>query len=1049
MYAVLLAAAMTVVSPDGTKVCSVTPPEVGADARVETTNLVGGVAWRIHYGGTGERTVENEEWLFDFGEDLRCWPVSHAQGEYLPKTLSTIDTVAPMPDQSRKDNEGRGRNYSLVFPGTAESPLVIEGGGWTAVLGDAGVLDYARTRFARGPRPGTVKTLLEGAATVRLPYVTPWRYIHVARDPSALAETQPAFLKALNEPSRIADTGWVKPGKVLRVSRLTTDDAKRCADFAARNGFAYIELDSGWYGDERRGDPLKDGLAPEKIAKGDRLDVPEVVAYAKSKDVGVILYVNREPLKKNAAAIFDRLVAWGVAGVKLGFVNVGSQRWRRLTVEWIRMCAERKLVVDIHDEFRLAGLETTFPNVLTVEGIRGNEEMPVASHNAALVYTRFLDGPGDYTPCWTFGRVKNTLAHQLAMPCVYTSGLQFLFWYQRPDQIDERDPALAFWREIPCAFDETRFLQGKIGAYAVVARRVGRKWFVGCLNALERRTFTVPLAFTGAGRQTVRLFRDADPAAATPRAPVACERLTMDAGDALAVEAAENGGWAAIIEPAPERLPAWGDWREWGDLGDGTYANPVLPADFSDIDCITHEGCHYAITSTMQLSPGMAVLASTDMVTWRIIGHVVADAADLGPEFSWERMNRYGRGVWAGAIRVKGGRFHVYFGCPDEGMFVCTADRAAGPWSKPKRMSIVGGWDDCCPLFDEDGKDYFAATHFSDNYKTYIFRMTDDALDVVPGSGVLVNEGSGREANKLYRFNGMYYHLFSEVAGGGRRLMMQRGRSPMGPYTERRILSHPQREWNEPNQGGYLQDARGKWFFLTHHGHGDWSGRIASLLPVTWLDGWPVIGEPGEDGIGRMVWRHPMPAAFPKAPDPVARDGFLSPEWEWNHSPNMEKVRLSGNRLELDAFPPLRYGDFFTVGNVFSKRAWRTRGNVFTVKVSVGAMAEGQRAGICHFGGTASEFGVVRWEGRLLIYHKDRESVNLGEVSGDVYLRTTWSLDGVARYAWSADGQTFTQAEMSFPLSWGQYRGDRVGVFTYNATAAAGTAVFTLPQGGK
>ena len=184
--------------------------------------------------------------------------------------------------------------------------------------------------------------------------------------------------------------------------------------------------------------------------------------------------------------------------------------------------------------------------------------------------------------------------------------------------------------------------------------------------------------------------------------------------------------------------------------------------------------------------------------------------------------------------------------------------------------------------------------------------MTDDALDVVPGSGVLVNEGAGREANKLYVFNGKYYHLFSEVAQGGRRLMMQRSDKPTGPYNERRILSHPQWEWHEPNQGGYLQDAAGNWFFLTHHGHGDWSGRIASLLPVTWVDGWPIIGEPGSDGIGRMVWRHPKPVPFSVKSDPPNAGGFTSPEWEWNHSPLMEKVRLTENRLELDAFRPLR-----------------------------------------------------------------------------------------------------------------------------------------------
>ena len=156
-------------------------------------------------------------------------------------------------------------------------------------------------------------------------------------------------------------------------------------------------------------------------------------------------------------------------------------------------------------------------------------------------------------------RVKNTLAHQLAMPCVYTSGWQFLFWYQRPDQIDEKNPALDFWREIPTVFDETRFLKGEIGKFAIVARRVGSKWFIGGLNAGEKRTFDIPLDFIHfensnqtikqSNNQTIlhiRLFRDANPDDARSCAPVATE--TQNASS-ITVTCAANGGFAAIVEP--------------------------------------------------------------------------------------------------------------------------------------------------------------------------------------------------------------------------------------------------------------------------------------------------------------------------------------------------------------------------------------------------------------------------------------------------------------------------------------------------------------------
>ena len=545
----LLLSAVSILGPSGEKVCDVTLPALPQGAMVETTNLENAVAWRIRFGGEGERRIADEGWVFDFGADLRCWPVSHAQGEYVLKTLSTVGRMAPRPDFAPvAAGIGEMHNYATHFPGTAESPLVVEGPGFVAAIGDAGCLDYARIRFASGEKPGMVKTVLEGEAVVKAPYVTPWRYIHVAKDAVALANAQPALMDALNAPSRIADTSWIKPGKVLRVAKLDTDCGKAAVDFVKRNNMQYIELDCGWYGQEHTGDPLKPGLAPERVAKGEKFDLFEILRYAKEKDVGVILYVNREPLKKNRDAILDQLVKWGVKGVKYGFVNVGNQEWRAWVTDAIAAAAERKLLVDIHDEYRLTGIQKTYPNVMTVEGICGNEEMPNAAHDCALPFTRFLDGPGDYTPCWNNGRVKNTLAHQLALPCVYTSGWQFLFWYSRPDQIDEKNPALDFWREIPAAFDETLFIDGRIGEFAVVARRVGKKWFVGCLNAGERRDFSIPLDFAGNGALKVRLFRDENPDEAKPLGAIAIDALALSAKDRLNVAAASNGGWAAIAE---------------------------------------------------------------------------------------------------------------------------------------------------------------------------------------------------------------------------------------------------------------------------------------------------------------------------------------------------------------------------------------------------------------------------------------------------------------------------------------------------------------------
>jgi len=218
--------------------------------------------------------------------------------------------------------------------------------------------------------------------------------------------------------------------------------------------------------------------------------------------------------------------------------------------------------------------------------------------------------------------------------------------------------------------------------------------------------------------------------------------------------------------PAAEAPSRWGDWPAWGDQKDGTYRNPVLPGDYSDIDCIRVGSDYYAISSTFQYSPGMVILRSKDLVNWSIVGHAVDDVSQIGPNLNWDRMNRYGRGIWAGAIRYRAGKFWIYFGTPEEGYFMTTAKDPAGPWEPLHQMTKEGGWDDCCPFWDDDGQGYFVATHFKDGYKTWLYKLTADGRDLVPEPRVLINEGAGREANKLYKINGTYYHLYSEVGPG-------------------------------------------------------------------------------------------------------------------------------------------------------------------------------------------------------------------------------------------------------------------------------------------
>lgn len=491
----------------------------------------------------------------------------------------------------------------------------------------------------------------------------------------------------------------------------------------------------------------------------------------------------------------------------------------------------------------------------------------------------------------------------------------------------------------------------------------------------------------------------------------------------------------------------WGAWNKWGDQGNGTYFNPVLPADYSDLDCIRVGKDYYAMSSTFQYSPGVIILHSTDLVNWTIAGHVVTDLNQISPEMNWDKMNRYGKGIWAGAIRYHDNKFWVYFGTPDEGYFMSTAKTVAGPWEPLHAVLNSKGWDDCCPFWDDDGQGYLVGTNYANAYAINLFKLTADGKDLVAGSNQIIHQTRGSEANKLYKINGWYYHFFSEVKPEGRAVMMERSKTIWGPYTEIKQLNHAEKNYNEPNQGGLVQTEAGDWFFLTHHGSGDWSGRIMSLLPVTWIDGWPVIGEPGADGIGRMVWSGKMPVTGQKRVFPQTSDDFnaktLGQQWEWNYQPRADKWSLTDRPgyLRLNAFKPIMPGNLLKAGNTLTQRVFRTANNEVTLKIDLSGMAEGQKAGLCHFGSPHYAYlGVVRAGNTTKLEYNAAGAISNGPnvLTKDLWLRSIWGLDGLSQFYYSTDGKTFIPFGTAYQLAWGSYRGDRIGIYCFNDDADSG-----------
>ena len=513
----------------------------------------------------------------------------------------------------------------------------------------------------------------------------------------------------------------------------------------------------------------------------------------------------------------------------------------------------------------------------------------------------------------------------------------------------------------------------------------------------------------------------------------------------------------ATTLPRSSDEPAGG---RWGDQGDGTYANPIIPADYSDIDAIRVGDDYYAISSTFQFSPGVVILHSKDLVNWRIIGHAVSDLTQISPELNWDKMARYGRGIWAGSIRYHDNKYWIYFGTPDEGYFMTTALKPEGPWEPLTQLKKSNGWDDCCPFWDDDGQGYLVGTQTVKNYNIHLFKLSADGKSLDPSYDKIIHQSQGSEANKLYKIKGLYYHLFSHVNPEGRVVVMERSKSLDGPWELQQLQHGASRE---PNQGGLLENPDGTWWWFTHSGSsGHWDGRIANLLPVKWIDGWPMLGEPAADGQGLMVWNYKKPVMGQPIETPSQDDDFskpvLAPFWEWNYQPRADKWSLTERPgfLRLHAFKPLQKNEgILAVGNVLTQRSLRTNKTEVTIRMETGSMADGQVAGLCHFAGTWSYFGVIQENGvRRLVFQQNvpkskepAEQVLGPELKNPaIYLRSTWGQKGLSQYSYSLDGKTFLPFATPNQFSWGPYRGDRVGLFTFNPANEAGAADFNLFQ---
>jgi len=477
--------------------------------------------------------LDNELSQFEFRGNETAWASSFAQSSIIETKINDIKNVVERPLTVRLNEH--------LF----------------VALGEAALVNFARMKLASGGNNNLI-TKLYGKVKGIDSLVSPWRYILAGKNPADLLEKNYLVLN-LNEPNQIPDASWIQPGKVLRESTLTTAGAINCIDFAASHGIRYISFDAGWYGkeDSDTSDATKVSVDPAR-SKGP-LDLQKVIAYGKQKNIGVILYVNRRALERQLDTLLPLYQSWGIKGLKFGFVQVGSQQWTNWLHEAVRKAAKYKMVVDIHDEYRPTGYSRTYPNLLTQEGIRGDEESPFTEHTITTLFTRCIAGAADNTNCYFTNRVDKMGSHVAQMAkavCIY-SPLQFLYWYDKPvpdsaktgneGEIQEV-PELAWFNQLPTVWDETKVLEGDMEDFATIVRRSGDDWFLGSLNGTTRRKVNWNCNFLDKGKKYKAVIYTDDSTMNTTT-KVKMRTMTIDYHSKISLNVSARNGVAVHIFP--------------------------------------------------------------------------------------------------------------------------------------------------------------------------------------------------------------------------------------------------------------------------------------------------------------------------------------------------------------------------------------------------------------------------------------------------------------------------------------------------------------------
>jgi alpha-glucosidase len=522
--------------------------------------------------GAFELASENTD--FHFSEDATVWAANYEgfhnsqEGEFKKMKLSEL---------------AAGQIYGC--PLLAElSPTL-----WAA-CSEADLTDWAGMHFT--PVPGesnTVRTILSPhpndtnvVVSSTAQRSSPWRVFMVGDRPGVFIESD--ILENLN-PSATFNAAWVKPGKSawdiwwsgdyapeldFKLG-MDTRSMKYFVDLASEMGWQYQIVDWGWYGPAfapgAKGttwavDP--DGSITNIIPE---LDLPGLISYAKNKNVKLILWLHWGAVNKEMETAFPLYEKWGIAGVKIDFMDRDDQEIVQYYERVAKLAAQHHLLVDFHGAYKPTGWHRTYPNVITREGVMGNEYNKwsvrvTPEHTVTVPFTRGMLGGMDFTPGGFRQKTEQTFrvvggdspgpfvmgtrVHQLAMLVVYESALQVLC--DSPYSYRSSPAGTDFLKIVPTIWDDTKVIHGEVGELITIARRSGKEWYLGSMSGEQARKIEIPLAFLGPGKFEAEIWADAYEAADYPDRLMKQTRI-VTASDTLPANLAAAGGYIARLKP--------------------------------------------------------------------------------------------------------------------------------------------------------------------------------------------------------------------------------------------------------------------------------------------------------------------------------------------------------------------------------------------------------------------------------------------------------------------------------------------------------------------